>query len=87
MMVCGDRWYNGVNAFVLFAGGRFFYFIGECSYEIKLFSRKDASYSRILLKKSVFKLLKEGIQLYDKVSTDLNFVEREKKTEKFWRCV
>ena len=22
--------------------------------------------------------------MYDKVSTDLNFVEREKKTEKFW---
>ena len=22
--------------------------------------------------------------MYDKVSTDMNFVEREKKTEKFW---
>ena len=23
--------------------------------------------------------------MYDKVSTDLNFVDREKKVEKFWR--
>ena len=23
--------------------------------------------------------------MYDKVSTDLNFVEREKQTEKFWK--
>ena len=26
----------------------------------------------------------EEENMYDKVSTDMNFVEREKKTEKFW---
>ena len=28
---------------------------------------------------------KENFTMYDKVSTNLNFVEREKKTEKFWK--
>ncbi len=29
--------------------------------------------------------LRKGEKMYEKVSTDLNFVEREKKTEKFWK--
>ena len=49
-------------------------------YTLVLFSGRGFSYISIKIKKK-----QEGeCQMYDKVSTNLNFVEREKNIEKFW---
>ena len=42
------------------------------------------SVSLVLLQDGAFFMLERSTKMYQKVSTNLNFVEREKNVEKFW---
>ena len=80
-------WYAAIggsrsNVFVLFAGRRHFFVFDS---ERRFKSRNACGKRRRVWFHKKANLLQEDFDvLYDKVSANLNFIEREKAVEKFW---
>ncbi len=83
LQVCCNRWLKRENskAFVLLQDGSLFYF-PELSVLIS-FSVPSGSVSEMDIS-SPWARQKGKTDMYKKVSTDMNFVSREKEVEKFW---
>ena len=79
MSVWCNRWYNeGFTALVLITGWEFF------CIKIQKGTGHVSIRDVVKLKNTTSPNKKEEEEMYQKVSTDLKFVDREKKTEKFW---
>ena len=80
MSVWCNRWYNeGFTALVLITGWEFF------CIKIQKGTGHVSIRDVVKLKNTTSPNKKEEEEMYQKVSTDLKFVDREKKTEKFPR--
>ena len=78
MLVCSNRWYSEARLSSLLRDGSLFVSRKSAFYDTKTF-REDVHAGIRLATKT------EVIEMYEKVSTDLKFVDREKKVEKFWK--